>query len=1189
MSNLSDLAIDLFNDAKSVKDSQKKLFYLEQIKEICMHRDKSVLKEILQPLMDFMVEKSVQVRKFLVRFCSEAVYNDQTLSFPYFLNIINFFLADANDSLVVNVIKEFQKHYERIILLISRSSKSILLDPKVQWTTFRTITNKLNDYIVSTRTDFLKISSLKLVETEMLFGLPLPPVTSDPRLARSMKKDSSASIAKNAEDIPLHHQFINRNELQQEAEDNFSKMLLWASKGGAQNNPFSATLMSELGQTIANVASLRPKNAGNAANAISVMIQGKGNMSSQMTGIERENLARATNRLLRAATAFTGQSKEVIQKLRDAVQSLESFGLGDSSIPQSSGVKRGREEKTTNANAAGDAEVVEEEDEETVARRASAKAAIDAAESSINAVKANQMQKDISSFLDSVGDVTGDTAKADCSSASDILSYHNLIFGGESIELSTDLGVALLQQFNELGAMKMSSVRTAQDSKSVLQQTLIPVEPKEYGELAIFSVRKLLNNFYFLNPLDVKGFNSYTLMAIRMIVSLSFDDMITTKQLMKIAIISNVPNIGMISKIQDTVPLEISLPKSLWIFLTFCLTKKVDPNSSKTNTSSHNSNKKMNVSEAWEITNKLDMLINLFQALYSRFMSINDHIVKEEDNMIVINDENSENIQYKAILTGLYDTSCLVCISRMLQIVSLKSHLQSFLMKLPRIPNNCLELLKLLVINGTKSTAIVPQANKRDHSQAFKNRGTKLESLLLLGQLALFEKDDNSNKTAVHHLLWNSISEDFEIRSKVVQIIANDIFRNAEWSIPIIKLFALQCASIAMGNEMFEKWLIKNDNNDSSDLPLGEHENKMEVVEDSQDGADGQDVNKDVQNNHDLLICPIFHSYKLLKSGENVLPGSYPSRPTDDTKVEAFTKRMFHLLNQVVMVDANLVGYYMDIYAISSTSAPKSASIGLTESNEGVGVGTVTGIADTNKSETKTNNNGAIVTTASKDGWNFLKFIEDELKVILPYLQQHSSIENLFKILSNGGNKLSQPLLEMSLSLMLHDHSYTPSTSLIKTIEEFIFKQYKTVNNENYSHELSLVNQLTDQDFKLIITLIGGWSTIDVVTNLPRIVRLFSENVEQIKIIFNRIVRARPISPLTKTTLLVALHRIDFEKAGLKPKAVLDAIAVCLNNKADYSSDVIREALKALLTDDPPPLALMRTAILSSQSNTEVK
>ncbi len=70
---------------------------------------------------------------------------------------------------------------------------------------------------------------------------------------------------------------------------------------------------------------------------------------------------------------------------------------------------------------------------------------------------------------------------------------------------------------------------------------------------------------------------------------------------------------------------------------------------------------------------------------------------------------------------------------------------------------------------------------------------------------------------------------------------------------------------------------------------------------------------------------------------------------------------------------------------------------------------------------------------------------------------------------------------------------------------------------------------------------------------------------------------------------LFLFFRIDFEAQGLKPKSLLDAINVCLNNKSDFSGEVLKEALKTMLTQEVPPTALMRTAILSAQQFSEVK
>ena len=65
--------------------------------------------------------------------------------------------------------------------------------------------------------------------------------------------------------------------------------------------------------------------------------------------------------------------------------------------------------------------------------------------------------------------------------------------------------------------------------------------------------------------------------------------------------------------------------------------------------------------------------------------------------------------------------------------------------------------------------------------------------------------------------------------------------------------------------------------------------------------------------------------------------------------------------------------------------------------------------------------------------------------------------------------------------------------------------------------------------------------------------------------------------------------RLNFEAYDIKAKAVLDAITLCLNNKNEFHADVIKEALQTLQNDEIPPYALMRTAILASQSYAEMK
>lgn len=66
-------------------------------------------------------------------------------------------------------------------------------------------------------------------------------------------------------------------------------------------------------------------------------------------------------------------------------------------------------------------------------------------------------------------------------------------------------------------------------------------------------------------------------------------------------------------------------------------------------------------------------------------------------------------------------------------------------------------------------------------------------------------------------------------------------------------------------------------------------------------------------------------------------------------------------------------------------------------------------------------------------------------------------------------------------------------------------------------------------------------------------------------------------------------YRLNFEAYDIKAKFVLDTIAICLNNKHEYTFDVLKDALTTLLQDPIPPYAVMRTAILTAQTFGEMK
>lgn len=255
MPSLHDLAIDLMNDAKGAKNVAAKLYNLEQIKEIAFHRDVSILSELAPDIInDFMVERSSVIRKFLVSFAADWLQIDFTAALPLSLSMFGFLLAsESGDGPMRQISSELTRMYDKIVMHItglpikSRNSGPNVADPKSYWGSLRTIVTRLIDMISSDRSELLRAQSLRLAESMILFGLPAEKLSSDPRLAKSRPQVGDSTKGHSAGDIPLHHPFINRNDLEQEAESIFSKMLLWASKGGPQGHPFSPSQMSLLG------------------------------------------------------------------------------------------------------------------------------------------------------------------------------------------------------------------------------------------------------------------------------------------------------------------------------------------------------------------------------------------------------------------------------------------------------------------------------------------------------------------------------------------------------------------------------------------------------------------------------------------------------------------------------------------------------------------------------------------------------------------------------------------------------------------------------------------------------------------------------------------------------------------------------------------------------------------------------
>lgn len=343
MPSLSDLASDLINKAKLAGNSEQKLYNMEQVKEIIFHRDTNLMKPLIPELFELMLERSVAVRRFLVKIAGDALRHDVTLT-PHILSLFSFLIVDGNDKILQSIALELSNHYDKISIFVAKmpmkSTGSALqqhhdnsADPRDLWHQLRSMTSVLIETIASNRTEALRIQSLKLCESIILFGLPpsAGSAAKDPRMAR-------ATGVRTVLEIPLHHPFIDRNDVEKEADSTLSKMVLWARRGGPQGFRFPPPIMSQLGQSIGAVAAERVDRFKVVVPALIFIIQSPGSVCPQMNAATRQQLSLSLVRVIRAVggTASKNDPDGLAAKLQEALTELDKLnGPGPASAASS--------------------------------------------------------------------------------------------------------------------------------------------------------------------------------------------------------------------------------------------------------------------------------------------------------------------------------------------------------------------------------------------------------------------------------------------------------------------------------------------------------------------------------------------------------------------------------------------------------------------------------------------------------------------------------------------------------------------------------------------------------------------------------------------------------------------------------------------------------------------------------------
>lgn len=329
---MADVATDLLNKAKLSTSAQEKLFSLEQIKEVIFHRDPTLFPAFLEEITDFVVDKTVTVRKFLASFGGETL-SKFPLHTPAILKMFDFLIRDESDSVVRAVVSEMARHFGRCAMYVvgqdTRSAKSFFakssgqLSPKDQWELLTRFTKTVVELLSSSRSAALRVQCIHYMSSYLLFSLPLD--TFSQGAQKRAKTEHSAGRFQspfNAASISLHHAFLSKDQIEAEAKTVLTRLALWATRGGPQGAPFTDEQMGELGVALAGVALERPRECRAILPAVTVLVLAlNAEKPLELPAELRTSFVELAGEL--SEGIVSANHDDVEKKLKDALKSLQ--------------------------------------------------------------------------------------------------------------------------------------------------------------------------------------------------------------------------------------------------------------------------------------------------------------------------------------------------------------------------------------------------------------------------------------------------------------------------------------------------------------------------------------------------------------------------------------------------------------------------------------------------------------------------------------------------------------------------------------------------------------------------------------------------------------------------------------------------------------------------------------------------
>jgi len=1048
------------------------------------------------------------------------------------IDLYHHFQNSSNENVLKSLLGDLARHYDKLTMAVStmkQTQDSVgSMDPVAVWNQLQEVVAHSIDIISSDKNETMRSLALKCAESVLVFGLAAESVSLDPR-RKAVVQRSSSSGSSSAE-IPLHHPFIERQKIEDEAAELFSKLELWAIRGGPQQFPFTAAHMAQLAQIIIKCCENRSTLKSKAVKAVTVIINGKKNKSAQMTTIQRMGLVKMVNAFAKGCGASEGEA--AMTKLRQALTFLE--GLKEATVEEreEEDEELGKEEDTDDINRAG----VSVRDMPLLKRMKKDDGAVAAtsggagAKSSATAIldprrKAKQDLVSSSSAAEVVIPKNEVVLSTELGFFQDFPSAQKLI-GISAIETAaTTAAVSSIdprrKSKEKVQASKSvvaaRSVKTMKaddnhfDANTSTDLTMLNVSKETYSEIAMASLKRLLDSIKIMQSLGKAMVIAHLKSVLRTTLVMSNVELQDDKQLEIIEIIVNTPSGPDFDlSLLDTISRTVTLPRPLWLYISFAL--GCEPSTDRS---------------------------------LGDFADPRQYLLRE----LML------ELYRRGGCSPLYENVCMVLISRLIQRKTLRVLANSIIPLLPEVPVRVLSLLKLVADLGSRATVGKAQAGVKVVEE--KDKGTRLVSISYM-QLVVTGRDYNAADDALNQLLWCSVSEDFEVRSKVVVMITQEILPVVGELVDKVLHFALQAALAVSG-------LVEIRNSGSS--------GSMEIDEGGQGGGgSGEEEAKEEY----MTVKSTLLSYD-----EGLSFGGKKFAIDVNKFTESIVNRHVHLIFYCTLEHPSLLGFIVDMLDVIECE------------REAI---------DAKKAATEGSVNSLLssVVTGPETHLDLVsKVLESEFDVYVPAVSQRWPPLEIFTHIKHTSLRV-RSLMIKALGLIQADISIVTSEELVSAVRDFIAQ-----DREQFIAHMAGKGHFPQGDMKLLAPVISGVKPEDLQESLTLVIAAHLESdykvdkdVTAVKKVFKRLLHARP-PIMTKTALLLFLHnkheeycRVDGNEGRLKQQSMIDCIEYCITSKEDNWGDSIQQALTSMLDEAgsvPLPSAIMRTAIIGCQAYPDKK